>query len=109
MDAFHQSPMDVSFASENVNHALIMDPAGGPDRNQFFRDGLRALIEFALNTTALRAPHLAGPGAVWSLLANPDLLLQSAELEAETGNGMVQVLAKNVLAIMETEYFPMHK
>lgn len=109
MDAFNQSPMDVSFATENVNHALIMDPAGGPDRNQFFRDGPRALIEFALYTTALRTPHLAGPGAVWSLLANPDLLKQSAELEAETGDGMVQVLAKNVLAVMETEYFPMHR
>ena len=101
--------MEVSFATENVNHALIMDPAGGPDRNQFFREGPRALLEFAWHTISTRTPHLAGPGSVWSLIANPDLLRQSAELEDETGEGMVQVLAKNVLAIMETEYFPMHR
>lgn len=90
MDAFLQSPMDVNFATEQINHALIMDPPGGPDRNQFFRDGPRALIEFALFSTSTRTPHLAGPGSVYALLAilvfsNKLLSLRSRVAKARSG------------------------
>lgn len=108
-DAFERDPADAVFATEQANMAVLPDPAGGADRNQFFRDGPRTLIEFAMNTTASRTPHMCAPGSVWAMLANPDLLQQAAELEATSGTGMARILAKNVLSMMETEYYPMHR
>lgn len=109
VDAFELNPADTVFATEQANTAVLPDPASGPDRNQFFRDGPRTLMEFCLNSTAMRTPHLTTPGSVWAMLADPDLLKQAADLEAENGTGMARILAKNVLAMKETEYFPMHR
>jgi len=108
-EAFTQSPMDVNFATDTANHALIADPVGGPDKNKFFLDGPRALLEFCYHSIFTRSPHIAGPGAVWALLSNPKLLKEAAELEAQAGDGMAKILAMNVLDVMETEYYPMHR
>jgi len=108
-DAFAASPADAVFATEQANMALVPDPPGGVDKNQFFRDGPKRLIEFVQNTLARRSAHLAGPGAVWSILADPTLLKEAAELEAECGDGMTKILAVNILEMMPTEYFPMHR
>ena len=43
------------------------------------------------------------------MLANPELLRQAVELEAETGEGMVRILALSVRDMMDTEYYPMHR
>lgn len=77
-------PRDTLFATETVNHALIEEPKDDA-KNRYFRAWPRNLIEFALAALLKRDPALATPGAVAALLADPDLLLSIAEIEAEEG------------------------
>ena len=107
--AFDHAPFDVSFATETANHALLPDPAGGPDRNQFFRDGPRTLIEFCQHTVLTRTPEWGTPGGVWLALADPAFLERAATFEATHGSGATQKLALDVLDSMTTEYHAMHR
>lgn len=97
------------FASEKITHALIPDPPDGDSKNQFWRDGPRGLIEFAAESLKARTPHLATPGGVWAMLANPALVQQAAELEAASASGRLQTLGQNIMAMTETEYYPQHR
>jgi type IV secretion system protein VirD4 len=97
------------FASEKITHALTADPPDGDSKNQFWRDGPRGLIDFAAESLIHRTPHLATPGGVWAMLANPELLKQAAELEANSATGRLRTLGQNVSALFGTEYFPQHR
>lgn len=97
------------FATEKVTHALISDPPDGDSKNQFWRDGPRGLVEFAAESIKSRTPHLATPGGLWAMLANPALLHQAAELEAASADGRLKTLGQNVMAMMGTEYYPQHR
>lgn len=97
------------FATEKITHTLIADPADGDSKNQFWRDGPRGLIEFALESLKARTPHLATPGGLWAMLANPDLMQQAAELEATSATGRLRALGQNISAMMGTEYYPQHR
>lgn len=97
------------FAAEKITHALIADPPDGDSKNQFWRDGPRGLIEFAAESLVQRTPHLATPGGVWAMLANPELLKQAAELEASSATGRLKTMGQNVCALMGTEYYPQHR
>jgi len=97
------------FAVEKITHALIPDPPDGDAKNQFWRDGPRGLIEFAAESLKARTQHLATPGGLWAMLANPELMKQAAELETRSGSGRLQTLGQNVIAMMNTEYYPQHR
>ncbi len=65
--------------------------------------------EFALHTLLARNSRLATPGGVWSMLANPDVLITSAQVEAEEGDEALSALAKHVLDMQQGEHFAQHR
>ena len=97
------------FAMEKITRALIIDPPDGDSKNQFWRDGPRGLIEFALESLKARTPHLATPGGLWAMLAKLELLQDADELEATSATGRLGALGQNIIAMMGTEYFPQHR
>ena len=100
---------ELIFATENACHALIEEPPRD-QRNTYWRDEPRTLIEFALNTLLVRNPRLTTPGGVWSLLADVDLLLKAAHIEAEEGDTALRALALHVLGMHKNEeHFPQHQ
>lgn len=105
---YQRDMRDVVFATESVNHALIAEPADDA-KNAYFRDEPRTLIEFATHVLLKRNPRLAVPGGVWALLGDPQKLRTFAQIEAAEGDGMLQVLASNVLDMMTHEHWGQHR
>lgn len=99
---------DLIFASENANFALIPEPERD-ERNAYWRQEPRTLIEFATYVLLKRSRKLAVPGGVWALLGNPKMLKRFAKIEAEEGDGMLQILALNVLEMFDHEHFSQHR
>lgn len=100
---------ELIFSTENACQALIEEPPRD-QKNAFFRDEPRTLIEFALNTLLVRNPKLATGGGVWSLIARPDILISAAEIEAEEGDEALQALAHHVLGMQKSEeHWPQHR
>jgi type IV secretion system protein VirD4 len=107
VSAYRDAPEDLIFASETVTHALIEEPERD-QRNRYWRAWPRILIEFAVMVLLKRNLQLATPGGVWVLLSNPDMLRKFAAIEAEEADGMLQVLARNVLGMVGHENWPQH-
>jgi len=84
VSSFEDDPRDVVFAYETLTHGLIPEPTND-QKNKYFRAWPRTLIEFAAGCLLKRDPALCTPGAVAALLAEPDLLVSFAEIEAEEG------------------------
>lgn len=106
--SFQKDPRDLIFASENVNHALIPEP-DRDERNAYWRQEPRTLIEFATYVLLKRNPLLAIPGGVWSLIGNPAMLRKFASIEADEGDVQLKVLALNVLEMFGHEHFAQHR
>lgn len=107
-DIYAKDMRDVVFATENANHALIPEPSDD-QKNAYFRDEPRTLIEFATHALLKRNPRLAVPGGVWALLGDPKKLRTFAQIEAAEGDGMLRVLALNVLEMMGHEHWSQHR
>ncbi|MBB4305124.1 type IV secretion system protein VirD4 [Rhodobium orientis] len=100
---------ELIFSTENATQALIEEPPRD-QRNAYWRDCPRSLIEFALSTLLVRNPRLATPGGVWSLLSDPEMLLAMARIEAEEGDEALQALARDVIGMgANEEHFPQHR
>ena len=54
------------YGIDNIAHALIPEPAGSDDRNVYFRDWPRNLVEFGLRVLLKRSTALAVPGGLWA-------------------------------------------
>lgn len=109
ISSYQQNSGELVFVTENVCQAIIEEPAGDA-RNQYWRDEPRTLIEFCLFCLLVRNPRLATPGAVWSMLSNPETLLKVADLEADEGDEAMQALANHVLGMAKNEeHFPQHR
>ena len=106
--SFARDKRDLIFASENANYALIPEPERD-EKNAYWRQEPRTLIEFATYVLMKRNARLAIPGGVWALLGNPAMLRKFAAIEAEEGDGMLKVLALNVLEMFGHEHFPQHR
>lgn len=100
---------ELIFSTENANHALIEEPPRD-QRNAFWRNEPRTLIEFAGCTLLVRNTKLATPGGIWSILSDPSLLRKVAEVEAEESDEYLRSLALHVLGMMENEeHFSQHR
>lgn len=108
VDTFGRTPLDLVYASENANYALIAEPERD-ERNAFWRQEPRTIIEFATYVLLKRNPRLAIPGGVWALIGDPAMLRKFAAIEAEEGDGMLKVLALNVLEMFQSEHFGQHR
>lgn len=106
MRAYLKRKSELIFAMDNACHALIEEPQND-QKNQYFRDWPRLKLEFGQLTLARR--KLLTPGALWSLLANKELLLKAAEIEAEEGDETCQALANDILGMVDHEHFEMHR
>ena len=106
--SFERDKRDLIFASENANFALIPEPERD-EKNAYWRQEPRTLIEFCTYVLMKRNPRLAIPGGVWALLGNPRMLRTFAMIEAEEGDGMLKVLALNVLEMCGHEHFAQHR
>jgi type IV secretion system protein VirD4 len=96
------------FSAENACQALIEEPPRD-QRNAYWRDEPRTLIEFGTYALIKRSAALAIPGGVWSILSDPNLLLQIARIEVDEGDEYLRSLALRVLGMARNEeHFPQH-
>lgn len=108
--AHEQQNGDLVFATENANHALIPEPPND-GKNQYFRDEPRTIIEFCELELLESDPSLAVPGAVWSMLAETDLLISAARIAVEDGDNVRKSLGEHVLDMHENnkEHWSQHR
>lgn len=100
---------ELVFSTETAIQALIEEPPRD-QRNAYWRDEPRTLIEFAACSLLVRDARLLTPGGIWLILSDPDLLRQIAEVEAEEGDEYLRALALHVLGMMQNEeHFPQHR
>ncbi len=100
---------ELIFSTENATQALIEEPPRD-QRNAYWRDEPRTLIEFAICTLLVRNTKLATPGGVWSLLSDPEMLVAMAKIEAEEGDEALAALALHVVGMSRNEeHFPQHR
>ena len=100
---------ELIFSTENATQALIEEPPRD-QRNAYFRDEPRTLIEFAICSLLERDGRLATPGGVWAILSDPGLLLDIAAIEVEEGDEYLRALALHVLGMARNqEHFPQHR
>lgn len=100
-------PQDMVFAADSVTQTFIPEPEQD-EKNKYWRAWPRLLIEFSILVLLRRSPEHATPGAVWRLLSSPSKLQAMAQVEAQEGTGMVQVLAENILGMVGHEHFWQH-
>ncbi len=109
VSAYQKNNGELLFATENACHALIEEPSDDA-KNEYWRTEPRALIEFCLNSLLVRNIRLATPGGVWALLANPEMLLEVAAIEAEEGDDAMKALANHVLGMAKNEeHYSQHR
>ena len=109
ISAFNKNNGELIFSTENACHALIEEPPRD-QRNAYWRDEPRTLIEFVINALLKRNARLATAGGVWGLIANPRVLIDAAKIEAEEGDEALSALAHHVLGMtMNEEHFPQHR
>ena len=109
ISAYIKNQGELIFSSENACQALIEEPPRD-QRNSFWREEPRTIIEFALNTLLTRNPRLATPGGVWGMVANPQVLLQAAQIEKDEGDEALRALALHVLGMEKNEeHWPQHR
>jgi len=107
--SFAKDNGELIFSTENACHALIEEPPRD-QRNAYWRDEPRTIIEFVLNTLLARNPRLATPGGVWSLISKPDILIAAATIETDEGDEALAALALHVLGMQKNEeHFPQHR
>ncbi|MEO0486239.1 MAG: TraM recognition domain-containing protein [Pseudomonadota bacterium] len=102
------APEDQVFANDLVTQTLIEEPSGGIDRNLYWRQSPRAILEFAIYALLKRSPELATPGGVWTLISSTRTLRAVAEVELEEGEGILKALAEEVLDMLGHEHGPQH-
>ncbi|ABS65501.1 Type IV secretory pathway VirD4 protein-like protein [Xanthobacter versatilis] len=109
VSSFVKANGELIFSTENANQALIEEPPRD-QRNTYWRDEPRTLGEFCTCVLLKRNPRLATPGGVWSILSDPKLLLDMAQVEAEEGDDYLRALALHVLGMARNEeHFPQHR
>lgn len=108
MASFQRQEGDLVLSSENANVALIPEPERD-ERNAYWRNEPKTLIEFCTYVLMKWNPRLAIPGGVWALLGNPNMLRKFAEIEAREGDEMLKVLAMNVLKMSSHGHLPQHR
>lgn len=101
---------ELVFAVDNANHALIPEPSND-GKNQYFRDEPRTLLEFCENELLHADLHLAVPGGVWSMLAEPNILLSAARIAVEEGDEVRRALGAHIVDMHENnkEHWGQHR
>lgn len=107
VSTYQRAPRDIIFASETLAHAMLHEPSDDA-RNEYWRAWPRLLIEFSNGVMLKRDIGRATPGAAAAILADPDMLVSFAEIEAEEGDPLLQSQARAILAMRDHEHFGQH-
>lgn len=100
---------ELVFATDNANHALIEEPPRD-SKNAYWRDEPRTLAEFALLSLLKHGAEDTYPGAVWSLLSEPDLLSAAIEIDKSDQNRSLRALALHSEGMQANiEHFAQHR
>ncbi|MEM7746193.1 MAG: TraM recognition domain-containing protein [Pseudomonadota bacterium] len=102
-----RDPRDLVYVLETITLSLIPEPKDDA-KNKYFRAWPRSLISFGLGILLKRNPATATPGAVSSILSDPDMLLSFARIEAEEGDGPLRSQAQAILGMVGHEHWPQH-
>lgn len=105
--AYNSDPRDVIFAIETITNALIPEPTND-QKNRYWRAWARLLLEFAVRCLLKRPTAPCTPGAAASILADFEMLVSYAEIEAEEGDAFLMSLAKSIMGMRDHEHMPQH-
>ncbi len=97
-----ETPADLLFAIEGATHALIPEPPNDT-KNQFFRDTPREELDCGIRILLDHMPGSVTPGALYSLMADPDLWQSAREIAAEEGDLALQSRAKQSLDMQNND------
>ena len=108
--AYERQDGELALAIDTANNALIPDPADDA-KNQFWRDEPKTKMEFCENELLHVDPNLCVPGGVWSMLADPDILLSAARTAVEEGDEVRRALGAHILDMHENnpEHWSQHR
>lgn len=112
LEALRHHREEMIFATENICNVLIPDPPeGSGDKNQYFRDWPKSLIEFAMLMLARRNIALTTPGGVWVALSDPEMLVRMARVEADEADGQLAALGREIveMATGNPEHWSQHR
>lgn len=108
--AFEATDGELVFATETANQTFVEEPPNNA-KDAYWREEPRTILEFAEFSFLRRNPTLATPGSIWSLIADPALLIRVAEIEAEEGDETLSALAMHILDMHKNnpEHFAQHR
>ena len=108
VSAYRRDPRDLLYVNEMNAHALIEEPEDKDMKNFTFRQSPREIIQLAKQILLKRDPDAATPGAAAALIADRDMLLLFAEIEAEEGDAALQTAARKLLFMRGEEHFDLY-
>lgn len=97
-----QSPADLLFAIEGAAHALIPEPPSDT-KNQYFRDTPREELDCGIRILLDRTPNSVTPGALYALMADPDMWRVARDIAAEEGEDALQSRAAQSLDMQNND------
>lgn len=99
----------LSFVLDNVNHALIDEPADDP-KNFYWRASPREFLDLGERVLIDRHPRLMTPGGLHALLSDPKLWDRALEDAAEGADGTLSGAAQLILDMrtQNPEHYSQH-
>ena len=107
--AHHRGDPDLAFLIETMTHTFIPEVAND-QKNKFFRDEPRELIDLATRILLRHNPALVTPGGVHGLLNDPRTWTGALGIAAEEAEPVTRGMARHVLAMRENnkEHYGQH-
>ena len=103
------APEHLPLIVESTSHALIEEPASD-QRNFYWRESPRWIIELAADILLSHNPRLATAGGLQALLADPDTWQSALENESEDQDSLLRPATLRLLAIQRDnpEHYSQH-
>lgn len=110
IDAYEHNAPDLSLEVETASHTFIKEPEGGEDKNYYFRQTPREIIELAILILLSHNSRLCTPGGLAAFLGDPDVWNPAVDIEAEEGDELTRSRAKQVRELRDNdpEHYSQH-
>ena len=108
--AFEAKSPTLLIEIENACHTFIKEPDGGDEKNLYFRQVPREIIELAILILLTHNARLCTPGGIAAFLGDPDVWNPAVDIEAEEGEALTRSRAKQVKELRENdpEHYSQH-
>lgn len=108
VSAYEQGSVYFAFILQNVLLALIDEPPN-QKKELYWRQNPRDILEIGIRALLLSAVSLCTPGALYTLLSDPELFEGALAMCLDEGDQATQALARRVIASRNTDQnFPQH-